>query len=129
MTFTVDFSQEFLKQYPQFDQQQKQCIGEFASLVKAHGLDQTKLRGKLTASWLNASAADHQYAYQNNLWHYHAGYPSYRQNPNGPDTSEWVIHFQWFYNSTHIDIVDFYAHYKAWPKRGFYLPPRDALKP
>ena len=120
MTFTVDFGQQFSKEWKQYDSAQKTAVGNFASIVIAHGLDQTKLPGKLSASWMNANHADHAYAMQHSLWHYHVGYPTYRVNPNGPMTSEWLVHFQHLDKSTHITVVDLYQHYTS--NGNFYLP-------
>lgn len=120
MAFTVDFSVEFLKWWKQFQQPQKDRVTEFIALVKMHGLDQTKLPGKLSPSWMGASQADFAYAKQHSLWHYHVGYPIYRTNPHGPKTSDWLLHFQWVQGNTHIHVVDLYQHYTY--AGNFYLP-------
>lgn len=127
MTFTVSFGNEFAKRdWPNLLPQQRLLVAQFAALVKQHGLDQTKLPGKLSPSWMNAGAQNFAYAQQHNLWHYHVGFPAWRSNgPGVPSTSDWVVHFQWVNGSTHIDIVDLYTHYNA--QGNFFLPPTTYL--
>lgn len=120
MTFTVDFGRQFAVEWNNYQQDQKDKVASFVITVQVHGLDQTKLPGKLSASWINANATDHAYALRNDLWHYHIGLPTYRVNMYGPATSDWLLHFQHVSGSTHISIVDMYTHYTS--KGGFYLP-------
>jgi hypothetical protein len=126
MTFTVAFGPQFVREWTQYKQDQKAPVGDFLALVKVHGLDQTKLPGKLSPSWIGASQADFAFAQQYSLWHYHLGYPAFRQNgPGTPMTSEWVLHFQWAAGTRHIDVVDMYVHYLRSGR--FYLPPVGSL--
>jgi hypothetical protein len=121
MTFTVDFGQQFLKEWKQYTRDQQAHVTSFVALVKAHGLDQTKLPGRLTASWLGAGQADFTYAQQNSLWHYHLGYPTWRdKGPGVPKTSEWVLHLQYIDGGTHMTVLDLYEHYLR--NGQFYLP-------
>lgn len=127
MPFTVDFGQQFLNEWSRYLAAQRVAVANFVSLVKAHGLDQTKLPGKLSASWLNASQADYAYAVRNSLWHYHVGYPTYRVNAHSPMTSEWLVHFQHIDKTTHITVVDLYEHYTR--AGNFYIPRAPHVTP
>jgi hypothetical protein len=121
MSFTVNFGDLFAKEWPNYLPAQKKLLGDFVSLVKQYGLDQTQLPGKLSPSWMNASQANFQYAQKYHLSHYHYGYPQWRvSGPGKPLTSDEVVHFQWIPGSTHIDVVDIYVHYDR--NGNFYLP-------
>jgi hypothetical protein len=127
MTFTVGFGQQFLKEWPQFDADQKARVSEFVALVQKHGLVQAHLPGKLTPSWIGAGQPNFQYAQQHSLWHYHLGYPSWTKHAHAPWTSDWVIHFQHLAGSSHVDVLDLYTHYDS--KGNFYLPRSPHLTP
>lgn len=128
MTFTVSYSARFAAEFARFPSDQQDRVIAFAELFERHGLsDATKYPGKLSPSWLGLQPINptYQYAYSNNLWHYHVGIPYYRPTNQGYSTSEWVLHFQWVKDAPHIDLVDLYEHYLRDGR--FYLPPVNAL--
>lgn len=126
--YTWGFKIQFAKEYKNYPTYQINKIDDFLDTFEAYGLmDKTKYIGKISHSWkVEPSNPNHSYAKENNLWHYHIGLPTYRtiQGKNHK-TSDLVLHFQWEYSSTHINLVDIYDHYKI--DGTFYLPPSTYL--
>ena len=130
MTFTVSFNLQFALEYPRYPKQEQDAINLFIATFMQWGLgDQTKYPGRISPSWHNlpTNHPNYQYAFDNALWHYHVGLPSYTGTQSFNKTSDWVLHFQWFNRGDHIDIVDFYQHYTA--TGAFYIPPQQNLAP
>lgn len=128
MTFSVGYSDQFLAEWGNFQEDQREHVGVFIEIVQTHGLaDQTKLPGRISPSWHRLPPNDPQavYAKANSLWHYHIGLPGYSGTQSWGKTSDWLLHFQWANGSTHVDLVDLYTHHN-W--RGqFYMPGPDSL--
>jgi hypothetical protein len=126
MTFTVGFGPQWSREWKQYQPDQKIKVGEFVQLYQAHGLDPTKLPGRISPSWMGLQPQHPNYAYtQNNfLWHYHIGLPQYTKSAVGDHTSDWVLHFQWVGRGSHIDLLELSTH-QVMGK--FYLPPAGSL--
>ena len=138
MTFTWEYKPRFKLEFGNYPTSQQDKILDFIELFEAHGLgDFTKFPGKITQSWKGLATSDpiYAYAYDNNLWHYHVGLPSYSQSRYGSfKTSDLVLHFQWANwqltganKGSHIALVDICHHYTASGK--FYLPAQKYLDP
>ncbi len=119
--YTWGFKIKFANEYQKFPQYQIDKIDKFLDTYEVFGLmDKSKYEGKLSHSWkVETTNPNHSYAKQNNLWHYHIGLPNYKYG-TPHKTSDLLLHFQWVYGSTHINLIDIYDHYKADGK--FYLP-------
>lgn len=130
MQYTWKFSDQFAKEFKQFQEDQQDKITDFIFTYQEHGLsDFSKYEGKITPSWKgdNISQEDYQFAVDNHLWHYHVGLPEYEQNHPKYKTSSDLLHFQWKFKGNEIAIVDLYRHYKL--DGSFYLPPESNLEP
>ncbi|MGO3492892.1 MAG: hypothetical protein ACTIOJ_05915 [Hafnia alvei] len=130
-TYTWSFSKQFAKEFRNFPVDQQDKILEFTELFEEHGLSGEKFccyPGKITYSWKGLDSEDENYKYAkgNDLWHYHIGIPTYVTRHDTYQTSDWVLHFQWTWDSSHLDIVDVYKHYTMDGK--FYLPPESSLR-
>lgn len=131
MSGTWDFKPLFLKQFQNFKTPQQDAIYDFTDLVEAGALDDfTLFPAKISHSWkgLAKGSSEYNFAFGNNLWHYHIGIPNYRQTHPKYKTSDWVLHFQWNDKNTggrHISLVDCYQHYKV--DGTFYMPSADYL--
>lgn len=126
LTYTFSFSQQFAKEFANFEQDQKDKITTFLSTYQVHGLsDFTRYEGKIAKSWrgCDTSSSDYEFARSNNLWHYHIGLPGYRQQHAKYKTSDWVLHFQ--REDSNIHLVDLYVHYKY--DGSFYMPSARSL--
>lgn len=122
MTYTVGFKQQFTAEFDRFPEDQQFKVLSFAQTFQAHGLSNLKpYEGKVAKSWSgNPTQANYNYAFANDLWHYHIGHPTYTQIHSAYKTSDWVLHFQWINGGRHIDLVDLYSHYDS--NGAFYLP-------
>lgn len=131
MSGTWGFKPLFLKEFQNFPTDQQDAIYDFTDLVEAGALGNFGLfPGKTSQSWSGLIPSDpaYQFAFNNNLWHYHVGIPTYRQVHSKFKTSDWVLHFQWDgWNSggRHVVLVDCYQHYKA--DGTFYMPSPNYL--
>lgn len=120
----------FAVEFANFPQDQQDAILDFTDIFEKHGLaDFSKYPGKITYSWkgLQAGSAEFVYAQSNDLWHYHVGIPHYNHVHPKYATSDWVLHFQWQQQGTHVNLVDIFQHYTSTGK--FYMPPPPYLKP
>lgn len=130
MSFTVGFGNQFAREWKNYLPDQKTKVGEFIQLFQTHGLaDQTKYPGRVSPSWfgLPPNHPNHAYTITHSLWHYHIGLPHYTGTATWGNTSDWVLHFQWVSQGSHIDIVDMNTHHNS--KGSFYLPPATNLVP
>lgn len=130
MTFSWSFSGQFATEFSRFPSDQQQKVIDFTTIYQSAGLsDFTKYPGKIAPSWSSLAPTDPVYVYaqSNHLWHYHVGIPHYNQVHPKYQTSDWLLHFQWPGQGTHINVVDVYAHYTA--KGAFYVPPPGSLTP
>lgn len=129
MTYTVSFTVQFAREFQVFPVYQQTAITSFITTYQAHGLDnQTKFQGRVSPSWHNLppNHPDYQYAYANDLWHYHLGLPEYNGSQQWGRVSDWLLHFQWKERGPHISLVDVYHHYRS--DGTFYLPPATSLQ-
>lgn len=130
MSYTYSYSIQFAKEFSRFPDDQKDKVDSFLDVYEASGLTNfAAYPGKITPSWKGLDAHDPKFAYafNNALWHYHVGLPSYRQSPSGNyQTSDKVLHFQWPGKGSHICLVDLYDHY-TW-NGVFWLPPQESLE-
>lgn len=127
-TYTVSFGKKLQEEFQRFPKDQQDKIIAFADLYERVGLvDFDLYEGKIAPSWsgLDESNPLHGYCRENFLWHYHIGIPEYHQRHEKYKTSEWVLHFMWPHQSSHIVLVDIYSHYVRGGE--FYLPPEDYL--
>lgn len=101
-------------------------VAEFVAIFQAHGLDPTRLPGRISPSWMGLQQTHPNYGYaQNNFpWHYHIGLPHYKRSIYGDHTSDWVLHFQWVGRGSRIDLLELSTH-QVMGK--FYLPPSSSL--
>lgn len=121
--YTVSFSKLFAANYKQFSESDQNKVLDFTEKFEEFGLiDFSVYEGKLSSSWANIDETDANYTYAkaNHLWHYHVGLPQYTQRHGKYKTSDWVLHFQWDFGSSHIHIVDMCYHYTS--DGVFYLP-------
>lgn len=128
MTYTVDFSKTFRLEFARIPATYQNAVASFVVTYQQHGLgDQTKYIGRLSPSWhrLPPNAPPYIYAKKHDLWHYHIGLPTYSGGQSWGRTSDWLLHFQWPEQSTHISLVDLYTHHKS--NGDFYLPPENSL--
>lgn len=125
MTFTVGFGPQWRKEWPNYQPDQRYQVGLFIQTFQTHGLDQTKFQGRISPSWMNQAKGSPAYNYTTShwLWHYHIGLPTYTPAAGG-DVSDWLLHFQWVYQSKHLDLIELSQHYVAGK---FYLPPGSNL--
>jgi hypothetical protein len=133
MTFSWGFKAKFADEFARLRSDQQDKVLDFTDIYEAHGfLDFTKYPGKVTQSWkgLDQSDPDYTYTYDNCLWHYHVGLPTYTPAFHGKYmTSDWVLHFQWKNWQTkgsHISLVDLYQHLTYDGK--FWLPKPEYLE-
>ena len=129
MAYSFGFKKQFAVEFNRFPKTQQDKITEFLESYSRVGLsDFSKYEGKISQSWSgNASQSDYDYAKGNHLWHYHIGLPTYYSKIHQKyKTSDWVLHFQWVNNGSHIEIVDIYSHYKSGGE--FYLPKPESLE-
>jgi hypothetical protein len=137
MTFSWDFKARFADEFERLREDQQDRVLDFTDLYEAHGLgDFSRYPGKITPSWkgLAQTDPDYQYTFDNCLWHYHVGLPTYKQSVSGRYmTSDWVLHFQWNAwqtQGTHISLVDLYQHLtydgKFWLPKPEYLQDKPA---
>lgn len=126
MTFTVGFGPQWAREWKNYLADQKLKVADFVQVYQAHGLDRTQHPGRISPSWMNLQPSHPNYAYtQNNfLWHYHIGLPRYTKSQYGDYTSDWVLHFQWVGQGSHIDLLELSTH-QVMGK--FYLPPPTSL--
>ena len=118
--FNVIFSKNFEKLFESLaTDNEKQLILNFLFKVRKKGLfniTTDDFPGKLAKSWSGTKPDNpkHQYAKDNNLWHYHIGFQEYIKNSRGESTSEWMVHFIWKrYDKTNckeIKLVDYTPH-------------------
>jgi hypothetical protein len=120
MTFTVGLGPQWKKEWPNYQPDQRYRVGLFVQTFLVHGLDATKFQGRISPSWMNLAQGSvlHTYTTTHWLWHYHIGLPMYRQAMGG-DVSDEVLHFQWVYNSKHVDLIELSPHYLGGK---FFLP-------
>lgn len=131
MNYTISYNDLFATEFANFPHDQQTAIVQFAYGFSQYGLsDFTKYTGKITPSWSGLTPSDpaYRYTYDNDLWHYHIGLPSYKSVHPKYKTSDILLHFQWpnwRTQGTHIDLVDIYNHYKS--NGDFYIPPAQYL--
>jgi len=128
MKYTFSFKKQFAAEFPRYPKDQQDKILDFTDIYEQHGLTNfTKYPGKITPSWTGIYPPDpvYDYAWKNDLWHYHIGIPEYKSVHGQYKTSDWVLHFQWVNGRRHIDLVDVCYHYKS--DGTFYLPPAESL--
>jgi hypothetical protein len=132
MTFNWEFKAIFAEEFERLPQDQQDKVFDFTDIYEAHGLaDFKKYPGKITQSWKGLDQTDpaFAYAYDNSLWHYHVGLPTFKQAFHGKYlTSDWVLHFQWknwHLNAPEIALVDLYQHVDY--KGKFWLPKPEYL--
>lgn len=129
MSYTYSYSIQFAKEYERFPDDQKDKVDDFLDIYEVSGFsDFAAYPGKITPSWKGLESSDPKfsYAFDNELWHYHIGLPSYKTSRHGGYlTSDKVLHFQWPSKSDHILLVDLYDHY-TW-NGVFWLPPQASL--
>lgn len=128
--FTWSFNTQFATEFGRFPLDQQNLILDFTDLVEQHGIHPgafSKFPGKLSVSWrgLDASHPNYVYAQTHHLWHYHIGFPEYKQSVGGFLTSQWLLHFQFKPGSQHVYLADAYTHETADNK--FYLPSETYL--
>jgi hypothetical protein len=130
LPFTVDYGKQFAIEFKNYPLDQQNAIVKFALTFQEHGLfDFSKYEGKISQSWKGIEPTDplYNYAFSNNLWHYHVGIPDYKPSKYGNPylTSDYVLHFQ-RNSSTHITLVDILFHYHADGR--FHLPSEKYLE-
>jgi hypothetical protein len=130
MSYTVDFKKKFAGEFKNYEKDQRLKVLEFAQTVQEQGLKNFSIYpGKITPSWDGEEYSLDpvwQYAWKNDLWHYHIGLPEYRTVHNQYKTSDWVLHFQWVNKGRKIDLVDMCYHYTV--DRKFYIPSAEYLE-
>ncbi len=117
MPFTWGVKTQFSKEFSNYPQDQQDKILEFIEIFEIYGLKGQFPRypGKISHSWAGLAFIDARYRYakKHDLWHYHIGIPEYQRKHPKFLTSDYVLHFQWPDEGTHIDIIDVCYHYKA----------------
>jgi hypothetical protein len=128
MTFTVGYGPQWSREWRNYLPDQKQAVGAFVQTYLVHGLDRTKLPGRVSPSWMGLQPVHPNYAYTqaNFLWHYHIGLPKYTRSSYGDQVSDWVLHFQWVGRGSHIDLLELSTHQVG---GRFYVPPSRSLPP
>jgi hypothetical protein len=129
MTFTVEASPLWKKEWPNYLPKQREGVEAFLAVYLIHGLhDQRRYPGRLSPSWhgLPPNDPQHVHAQSSSLWHYHIGYPAYSGGYSSPrlwgQTSDDLMHFQWV--GDHIKLIELSAH----RVRGrFYLPSAQSI--
>ncbi len=125
--FEVDFSLKFVKEYPNFPQELQEAISQFVETFLQVGFDLSYYKGKMACSYrmMDKLHPNYEYAFKNNLWHYHLGIPEYVKSRYGLYyTSDMLVHFRKL-SKNKIVIVDVTCHYKATGE--FWLPAPDYL--
>jgi hypothetical protein len=128
MKYTFSVTRQFAGEVTRMDEKQRDLLGAFFDIYEVSGLkDQTVYPGRLSQSWhgLPPNHPNHIFSTKYSLWHYHCGYPKYETSKPWGNTSDWLIHFQWVKDSTHIDVVDMYQHHTY--NKQFYLPSQERL--
>lgn len=133
MPTQVTLRKKFSEEFTRLKQDQQDKVMDFVFVAQTHGMsDFSKFPGKVTPSWKNLSESSQEYAYtyENCLWHYHVGLPTYRPSVSGNyQTSDWVLHFQWLNRGGSdevISLVDLYQHLTCDGK--FWLPKPEYLE-
>lgn len=129
MIFTVEASQLWLREWPNYLAKQRAGVEAFLGIYLVEGLDdQTCFPGRLSPSWHSLPPNDpqHIHAQGASLWHYHIGYPAYAGGYQGPpawgQTSDDLLHFQWL--GSHIKLIEISAHHVS---GRFHVPAQASL--
>lgn len=129
MSYTWEFGKQFAVEFGNYPENQQDKILDFTDVYEKYGLkDFSKYQGKISQSWrgIDKTHPIYDYAYSNNLWHYHIGIPKYvKSKYNNYLTSDMILHFQWKNRSNHIFIADITWHYKS--NGEFWLPEPNYL--
>ena len=129
MSYTWEFGKQFAVEFGNYPENQQDKILDFTVVYEKYGLnDFSKYQGKISRSWrgIDKTHPIYDYAYSNNLWHYHIGIPEYvKSKYNNYLTSDMILHFQWKNRSNHIFIADITWHYKS--NGEFWLPEPNYL--
>ncbi|ENW85180.1 hypothetical protein F908_00079 [Acinetobacter sp. NIPH 284] len=129
MSYTWEFGKQFAVEFGNYPENQQDKILDFTDVYEKYGLnDFSKYQGKISQSWrgIDKTHPIYDYAYSNNLWHYHIGIPEYvKSKYNNYLTSDMILHFQWKNRSNHIFIADITWHYKS--NGEFWLPEPNYL--
>ncbi|MFH4214734.1 hypothetical protein WAI87_22805, partial [Acinetobacter baumannii] len=70
----------FAVEFGNYPETQQDKILDFTDVYEKYGLnDFSKYQGKISQSWrgIDKTHPIYDYAYSNNLWHYHIGIPEY----------------------------------------------------
>ncbi|EPZ0277592.1 hypothetical protein ACXIXE_003672 [Acinetobacter baumannii] len=130
MSYSWEFGKQFAIQFGRYPEDQQDKILDFTDIYEEFGLkDFSKYQGKIAPSWRGIDKTDpiYDFAYSNNLWHYHIGMPSYvKSKYNNYSTSDMLLHFQRKDHIKHIRLLDITWHYKA--NGEFWLPTTECLK-
>lgn len=129
MIFEVNYRQKFKKEFKNFPSDQQDKILSFVDIFENYGFKKYSLyEGKISNSWTNANPINSLYARSNNLYHYHIGIPFFKKKHDKYNTSDYVLHFQYFKNKKQetIHLVDIYKHYDK--DGNFYLPSKIYLE-
>ncbi|ELY5938882.1 hypothetical protein SNN83_001966 [Cronobacter malonaticus] len=124
------YSKSFMACMPHFTLDEKSKVADFLVTYQDYGLNDFSLYpGKIARTGSGeCTKEERDFAFRNNLWHYHVGIPKYVQSSFGNYmTSRDVLHFQWFQDENHIRLVDMYRHYLYDGK--FYMPSEKELEP
>lgn len=128
--FSFEFSLQFALEFENYTVEQRRVVLEFLKLYTQYGLkDFSIYQGKISPFWRgrNISTEVFDYAYRHQLWHYHIGLPKYMKSKYADYyTSDWVLHFIWEQQGTHIIVVDLCYHYKS--DGTFHLPSKKYLQ-
>jgi hypothetical protein len=98
MTYTTSFSLQFAQDFARFPVPDQLKVTTFLTQFESFGLQSfSNYPGKIAPSWSGpATAANHAFARNNDLWHYHIGIPKLKPTQHGKYfTSDWLLHFQW----------------------------------
>ena len=129
MSYTWEFGKQFAVEFGNYPENQQDKILDFTDVYEKYGLnDFSKYQGKISQSWrgIDKTHPIYDYAYSNNLWHYHIGIPEHvKSKYNNYLTSDMILHFQWKNRSNHIFIADITWHYKS--NGEFWLPEPNYL--
>lgn len=129
-SFTFSLGKQFATEFQYYTEEQQNAVLDFLDIYEQHGLsDFSMYQGKISPSWRgkNITADTFNYAYKYQLWHYHIGLPEYLKSRfKDYYTSDWVLHFIWEKQGTHIILVDLCYHYKA--DGSFHLPSEKYLQ-
>lgn len=129
MTYQWNFKQQFAIEFARFPNDLQIKVISFTDIFEQHGLtDFTKYPGKIAPSWKGLVPSDpvYKYTFDNDLWHYHIGHPTFKLSVNGSyRTSDWVLHFQWKNKGNEVTLIDVYSHYRV--DGTFYIPPVKSL--